>query len=387
MHGEVYNSNMTDTLQHAEQLLREGRKQEARTVLVEYVQSHPSSTRGWWLLSFALTEPKQQMECLERVLRIEPGNIPARTRLLKLKSDVAPQPVSSSFEQSSAKPETPRSSPVVAPFFSEADAAPQLVRSARKPLPAKKKTNWVLPVAALSVFLCAATAIAVGFVFVLRDQQQASALLDSPTPAVSLSSPTIVVAQTLPPTWTPIVTTIPISTNTFVPSDATSTLAFTVLGTEELQFGSGFAFGTQAPDFKLKNANTGNQVSLSDFHGHPVVIFFWANGCGYCETEALALQKIYKEYKDDGLIVLAVDVWGNSDHARSYRDAHDLTYPMLTDPKGNVFKLYKGTSWFPVNYFVDSNGNISSHLVGMMEYSMLNMNVRTLLNLIPTAAP
>jgi peroxiredoxin len=378
---------MTDNLQHAEQLLREGRKQEAQNVLMEYVQGHPSSARAWWLLSFALTDPKQQMECLVRVLQIDAGNIPARTRLLKLKSDIAPQSVSPSFEQSPARPETPHSYPAAAPFLTEADSAPQPVRSApKRPVP-KKKTNWALPIAVLSVFLCAMTAIVIGFVFVLRDQQEASAFLDSPTLAVSLSSPTIILAQTLPPTWTPVATTTPIPANTFVSRDATPTLAFTVLGTEELQFGSGFSLGSPAPDFKLKNANTGNQVSLSDFQSRPVIIFFWANGCGLCETEAQALQKIYKDYKDDGLVILAVDVWGDSEHARSFRDAHDLTYSMLTDPKGNAFKLYNGTNWFPVNYFIDSSGNISSYLVGMMDYSMLNINARVLLNLIPTAAP
>ena len=91
-------------LQHAEQLLREGNKQEARTVLVEYVRSNPSSTRGWWMLSFALTDPKQQIECVERVLRLDPNYAPARARLEKLKGNINTQLSIPPFAESAPQP-------------------------------------------------------------------------------------------------------------------------------------------------------------------------------------------------------------------------------------------------------------------------------------------
>src|SRR5687767_7422125 len=101
-------------LQDAEQLLREGRIQEARPLLVAHVQKDPSSARGWWLLSMALSDPKQQMDCLERVLRIDPNHAPAQARLSKLKGAVPPSPVPASVQ--SPAPIKQEAPPAFTPF-------------------------------------------------------------------------------------------------------------------------------------------------------------------------------------------------------------------------------------------------------------------------------
>lgn len=515
-------ADQNNGLEYIEQLLRDGKKQEGRTALVQYVQSHPDSSRAWWMLSFILTDPKQQLDCVERVLKLDPGNIPARNRLLKLQSDLAPKsdstfsqepsrlhpitapfilddesapqtssdafeasflrqsqgnvrppeaatflpddsiddrdafnisnssyraaqdnykpspffpeddldlqsaPPLSAFErsysntpsqdpyQSSSIPplflpededlprpsadafehsfgqdayENPYSSSV-SPFQTETQSADKPAQPARKKPAPKKKNDFVKYIVLIVVFLCVFGLILVGFFFVLRGQQistpTAQPIFLGPT-----ETPTTIPTIGLPPTWTPAPSPTLIPTSTLGYIESTSTPISNIIGTEdpnaETQVGLGT--GMAAPDFTLKNVNTGNQVSLSDYKGKPVVIFFWANGCGYCDTEAAAMQDIYTQYKDIGLVVLAVDVWGDSDHARTYRDNHNLTYPMLIDSKASTFKKYGGTNLFPVNYFVDVNGNISFGQVGMMDYSMLNMNVRRLLNLIPTVSP
>ena len=57
-------ADQNNGLEYIEQLLRDGKKQEGRTALVQYVQSHPDSSRAWWMLSFILTDPKQQLDCV-----------------------------------------------------------------------------------------------------------------------------------------------------------------------------------------------------------------------------------------------------------------------------------------------------------------------------------
>ena len=49
-------------LQDAEGLLREGKRQEARPLLVEYIHHHPASARGWWMLSLAETDLNRQID-------------------------------------------------------------------------------------------------------------------------------------------------------------------------------------------------------------------------------------------------------------------------------------------------------------------------------------
>lgn len=503
-------ADQNNGLEYIEQLLRDGKKQEGRAALVQYVQSHPDSSRAWWMLSFILTDPKQQLDCVERVLKLDPGNIPARNRLLKLQSDLAPKsdstfsqepsrlhpitapfildeesapqtssdafespfnrqdlyrssetatflpneeadlplpstwetggasspffpednlslesaPPLSAFDRPLSNQNSYQSSPTsplflpeddedlprpsadafehsfgqdayedpysssVSPFQTETQSADKPAQSARKKPAPKKKNDFVKYIVLIVVFLCVFALILVGFFFVLRGQQ-----ISTPTAAPIFlgptETPTTIPTIGMPPTWTPAPSPTLFPTSTLGYIESTPTPLSNVIGTSDAnaEQGSGLSSGMQAPDFTLKNANTGGEVSLSDFRGKPVAIFFWVGSCGYCDTEAEAMQEIYNQYKENGIIVLAVDVWGDSDHARTYRDVHNLTYPMLVDPKGSTFKKYGGTNMFPVNYFVDADGNILFGKIGMMDYSTLNMNMRMILNLIPTVAP
>src|SRR5690349_25070533 len=157
-------------LQDAEQLLRERRLDEARVLLAEYVQKNPGSARGWWLLSFAVTDPARQIECLERVLQIDPNNAATHARLAKLKGGPSP-------------------------FVIEKSMDPQSARSISTLTSTKKKTNWALPVSILSIFVCLSLGI-VGLVMMMKDRQQA---VTQPTqsPLIPAQTPTFL---GLPPT-------------------------------------------------------------------------------------------------------------------------------------------------------------------------------------------
>ena len=78
------NDSGTSLLEQAEELLRAGKRQAALPLLAEYLQGHPNSARCWWLLSLSVTDLRQQIDCMERVLVIDPNYTPARTRLEKL---------------------------------------------------------------------------------------------------------------------------------------------------------------------------------------------------------------------------------------------------------------------------------------------------------------
>jgi hypothetical protein len=68
-------------LDQAEKHLEEGRQREARSLLAGYLKSQPRSERAWWLMSFAVTEQNQKVDCLQRVLAINPDHEDARSRL------------------------------------------------------------------------------------------------------------------------------------------------------------------------------------------------------------------------------------------------------------------------------------------------------------------
>jgi hypothetical protein len=65
-----------DKLQQIEVLLKAGDKPEALRLLVDYLRLNPTSPRAWWLMSQAVTDPGQKVDCLERLLQLDPGSLP-----------------------------------------------------------------------------------------------------------------------------------------------------------------------------------------------------------------------------------------------------------------------------------------------------------------------
>src|SRR5512138_4025752 len=63
--------------------------------------------------------------------------------------------------------------------------------------------------------------------------------------------------------------------------------------------------GFLAPDFELKTL-AGETIKLSNLRGKAVLINLWATWCPPCRAEMKSIDKVYNEYKSQGLIVLAV---------------------------------------------------------------------------------
>jgi len=73
-----------DVLRRARAYLQADQPQLARPLLAEYVRQFPASEEGWLLLSQAVTEQKQEIDCLQRVLWINPANAEVQARLRRL---------------------------------------------------------------------------------------------------------------------------------------------------------------------------------------------------------------------------------------------------------------------------------------------------------------
>jgi hypothetical protein len=73
-----------DPLAAATQFVKNGKLEQAKEVLTRYLVQKPSSEQGWLLMSFVLSDAAQQKDCLERVLRINPNNTVAQSRLAHL---------------------------------------------------------------------------------------------------------------------------------------------------------------------------------------------------------------------------------------------------------------------------------------------------------------
>ena len=91
MDEEKKNSTRHFLLQEAIDLMRAKQPKEALPVLVQYLRIHPDSEEGWFLLSYVIQDPEKKIDCMQRVLEINPENIQARERLQKLRDALPPE--------------------------------------------------------------------------------------------------------------------------------------------------------------------------------------------------------------------------------------------------------------------------------------------------------
>jgi cytochrome c biogenesis protein CcmG, thiol:disulfide interchange protein DsbE len=113
----------------------------------------------------------------------------------------------------------------------------------------------------------------------------------------------------------------------------------------------------EAPAFTLDRLDTTGTLGVADLRGKPVVVNFWASWCVPCRDEAPVLQKTYERYRDQGLVVLGVDVNDFRKDARTFMKRYGLTYPVVYDGKGSTVGKW-GVRGFPETFFVDRTGKL-----------------------------
>lgn len=114
--------------------------------------------------------------------------------------------------------------------------------------------------------------------------------------------------------------------------------------------------GDRAPAWTLVDWQ-GKAVTSADFEGRPVVVDFWASWCTVCREALPALDALARRARDDGVVVLAVNV----DRRRAPADAwlaERLPAPNVTllhDAEGALLARF-GAAGMPAVYVVDRTG-------------------------------
>ncbi len=131
--------------------------------------------------------------------------------------------------------------------------------------------------------------------------------------------------------------------------------------------------GALAPDFSLFNLE-GEQITLSELRGRPVMINLWATWCAPCRIEMPHIQDRFERYAGEGFLVLAVDFDEPADIVADFRDELGLTFDILLDPGAEVQELYRNRN-YPSTFFVDADGVIQVQHIGLMTEGQLDENL------------
>ncbi len=113
----------------------------------------------------------------------------------------------------------------------------------------------------------------------------------------------------------------------------------------------------KAPEWELQN-ESGETISSADFAGKPLVIHFWATWCPYCKKLQPGLDKLYREYSDQGLQMIAISFWedeGATPQASLDERGHSFKTLVNGDHVARNLFGVKGT---PTTVFIDKQGNI-----------------------------
>jgi peroxiredoxin len=138
--------------------------------------------------------------------------------------------------------------------------------------------------------------------------------------------------------------------------------------------------GFLAPDFTLETT-AGETITLSDLRGQTVLVNLWATWCPPCRAEMPAIQKMYEEYKEQGFVVLGVDMTYQDDPSAvpPFIQENQLTFPILMDTTGQVAQQYELRS-LPSSFFIDRNGIIQEVVIGgPMAEALLRTRIESIL--------
>lgn len=126
--------------------------------------------------------------------------------------------------------------------------------------------------------------------------------------------------------------------------------------------------GMKAPDFTLKDKE-GNTVSLSDFLGKRVILYFYPkDSTPGCTRQACAFAAAYEDFKRKDIAVIGISKDSISSHQK-FAEKHQLPFILLSDPELQAIqaygvwqekKLYGKVSMGVVRttFIIDASGNI-----------------------------
>ncbi len=130
-------------------------------------------------------------------------------------------------------------------------------------------------------------------------------------------------------------------------------------------------------DFEVKDLD-GETMKLSDLRGQVVLVNFWASWCPPCRDEMPLLQDFYLEHREDGFVLLGINVSEDADDAAAFMEVNGYQFPVWRDPPGNLL-IEQGLNGLPASVLVDAEGRIARRWIGPLAEEDLTNTVLPLL--------
>ena len=135
-----------------------------------------------------------------------------------------------------------------------------------------------------------------------------------------------------------------------------------------------------APPLKLQDVQ-GQPVDLREHRGKVVFLNFWASYCEPCRQEMPSMERLVRDYQDQGLVMIAVSYDKEPEEVQRFMSSflperQESSMKLWMDPSGESGRVF-GTELIPETYILDREGQVVARFVN--SYDWTRPEVRTFL--------
>ncbi|CQR56926.1 thiol-disulfide oxidoreductase ResA [Paenibacillus sonchi] len=134
--------------------------------------------------------------------------------------------------------------------------------------------------------------------------------------------------------------------------------------------------GGKAPSFELLGLD-GLTHTLDEYKGKSVVLNFWGSWCAPCVKEMPALQAQWEKWKEQGVVVVGINVGEDQMTVENFVKQVDINFPVVMDTGRDAVRSY-GVSPLPTTFFINTKGRVDSIHIGQLDLSTLDDQIRKL---------
>jgi len=117
--------------------------------------------------------------------------------------------------------------------------------------------------------------------------------------------------------------------------------------------------------------DSGAAVSSADSLGDVTVLNFWYAECAPCRAEAADLEAVSRDFADQGVVFLGVNLRDQAPTARAFAEEFGVTYPSVIDTNdANVQLAFAATvpaRSVPTTVVLDAEGRVAARILGQLQ--------------------
>jgi cytochrome c biogenesis protein CcmG, thiol:disulfide interchange protein DsbE len=128
------------------------------------------------------------------------------------------------------------------------------------------------------------------------------------------------------------------------------------------------SLGEPAPAIEMVDFD-GEEVTLAQFVGTPIVLNFWSSWCPFCIAEMPDFERV-SQAAGGSVEFIGVNLQDDQGLANQLRKETGITYRVTRDPRGVVYDAFGGIG-MPTTVFIDADGRVREVVTGQMSEEQL----------------